>query len=140
MLVEDAMTRPVVTVDVDVTLREAVELMLDHRVGSVIVEEDGNPAGIVTETDVLTATHRTGGPLSDIPLEDAASRPLISVAPGATVRSAVDRMREERVKKLGVVDGIDLVGIITQEDVVDNHPLLIREAIHHEERRQEWEE
>ena len=140
MLVAEVMTENVVTVPVDRTLGDAVRLMLEFRIGSVIVTRDGDPSGIVTETDVLISGHESGDPFDAIPIEEAMSHPLVTVEPDATVRAAVERMREVRVKKLPVVDGLDVVGILTHEDVVDAHPLLLQEAIHHEERRAQWDE
>lgn len=139
MLVREVMTEPVVTVPVDTTLEEAVERMLEHRTGSVVVTEGDEHVGIVTATDVLLAGHESGRPFTEIDVEDAMSRPLLTVSPDATVRATVERMREAGVKKLGVADGFDLQGIVTQQDIVFAHPELIREAIHLEERRQDWE-
>lgn len=135
MLVSDAMTANVVTVPVDGPLRNAVELMLESDIGSVVVERGGDPEGIVTQSDVLRMAFDTGDPIESIPIEAAMSHPLVTVAPGATVRAAVRRMREAGVKRLAVTEGIDLVGIVTQSDIVRNHSLLLREAIHHEEIR-----
>lgn len=140
MLVAEVMTANVVTVDVDRTVADAAGRMLEFGIGSVVVSRDGDPVGILTETDVVTAGYDSGRPLGAIPIEAAMSHPLVTVAPETTVRAAVERMREAHVKKLPVVDGIDLVGILTQEDVVFAHPKLLREAIHHEERRADWEE
>ena len=140
MLVSDVMTEGVLSVDVEGTVRDATRLMLEFDVGSVVVDRQGDPTGIVTETDVLAAGYETGRPLDSISIEAAMSHPLVTVDPEATVRAAVDRMREAGVKKLPVVSGIDLVGIVTQGDVVDAHPQLLREAIHHEERRTEWDD
>lgn len=139
MLVRDVMTAPVVTVPVHRSLRDVVERMLEHGVGSVIVERTGDPTGIVTESDVHRAAYRSDDPLSAIGVETAMSHPLVTIAPDATVRAAVRRMGEADVKRLAVTDGIDLVGIVTQSDVVRNHSLLLREAIHNEERRQAYE-
>lgn len=137
MLVEDAMTESVVTVPVDASLRDVVRSMLSHDVGSVVVERDGDPTGIVTVTDVLKATYRSGAPLEATVVETAMSHPLVTVAPESTIRHAVERMREAGIKRLAVVDGIDLVGVLTQSDVVRNHAFLLREAVHNEERRQQ---
>lgn len=138
MLVSELMSTPVASIPIDRSLQEAVERMLADRIGSVVVAEDGNPVGIVTETDVLVAGYRSGAPFRDIPVAEAASRPLITIAPDATVRAAVERMREEGVKKLGVADGLDLRGILTHQDVVQSHPDLIREAIEHVEPPDGW--
>jgi CBS domain-containing protein len=139
MLVREVMTEPVVTVPVDATLEGAVYRMLEHRIGSVVVMADDGHLGIVTETDVLLAGHETGRPFAEIAVEDVMSRPLLTVPPDTTVRATVERMREAGVKKLGVADGIDLKGIVTHQDIVYAHPELIQEAIHLEERRQDWE-
>ena len=139
MLVCEAMTGDVVTVAVDGTVADAAGPMLEFDVGSVVVTRGGNPYGIVTETDVIAAAHETGRPIDAIPLESATSHPLVTIGPDATVRAAVERMREAGIKKLAVVDGIDLVGILTRGDVVDAHPSLVREAVRRGERRGEWE-
>lgn len=140
MLVSDAMTTAVVAVPVEASLADAVGQMLAEDVGSVIVHREGEPTGIVTTTDVLEATHERGEALGAIPVETAMSHPLITVEPGTTIRSAVQRMGEAGVKRLAVVDELSLVGILTQSDVVQNHSALLREAISYEERRQEMEE
>lgn len=139
MLVREVMTESVVTVPVDATLAGAVSRMLDRRTGSVVVTEGDEHVGIVTETDILVAAYEAGRRLDDITVETAMSRPLLTVSPDTTVRATVERMREEGVKKLGVADGFDLLGIVTHQDIAFAHPDLIREAIHLEERRQDWE-
>ena len=139
MFVSDVMTADVVTVPVEATLEDAVERMLEYDVGSVIAERDGDPTGIVTTSDVLEATHATGEPLASIPVESTMSHPLETVAPDATVRTAARRLQEAGIKRLAVVEGIDLAGVVTQSDVVRNHSLLLKEAVHNEERRQAFE-
>ncbi len=128
MLVEEAMTAELVTCDVDATVRDATELMLRHRVGSVVVTAGGTPGGIVTESDVLSAGYVADEPLSSIPVRTAASSPLVTVQPSATLRTATDRMRSEGVKKLVVVDGVTPMGIVTTQDVVDNYAEIRREV------------
>lgn len=139
MLVSDAMTEEVVSVRIDRSLKEAVERMLRHDIGSIIVERDGDPTGIVTGTDVLVAAYRSDDPLASIPIKAAMSHPLVTISPDVTIRTAVERMGEAGVKRLAVTDGIELVGIVTQSDVVRNHSSLLREAVRNEERRQRLE-
>lgn len=140
MLVADAMTAEVVAIPVGTSLEEAVGRMLHHDIGAVIVEREGEPTGIVTTTDVLVASYRRGEALAAIPVADVMSHPLVSIGPEATVRAAVTRMGEADVKRLAVVEDLELLGIIAQSDVVRNHSDLLREAIRHEERRQRLEE
>ena len=140
MLVADAMTTTVVSCPIEGSLEDAVGAMLTHDVGSVIVERDGDPTGIITTTDVLAATHEQGKPIAAIEIAEAMSHPLVTVEPAVTVRAAVQRMREEGVKRLAVVEELELLGILTQSDIVRNHSDLLREAISYEERRQRLED
>lgn len=133
------MVDSVVTARVSASLEQVVEKMLEARVGSVIVVEDGTPLGIITETDVLLAGYRADRCFGDIPAKPVASSPLITVEPDTTVRMAVDRMRENGIKKLPVQDDLDLVGIVTKSDIVAAQPDLVDEAIHNEERQAAWE-
>lgn len=121
MLVEEIMTEDLVTCSTAASLREGVERMLRNRVGSVIVHEEGAPAGIVTETDALHAGYVTERPFGEIPIRKVMSSPLVTTGPKKTLRSATRRMGEEEVKKLAVVSDMDLVGILTTQDIVDNY-------------------
>ena len=122
------MTTDLVTCDADATVRDATERMLRNRVGSVVVTDDGTPAGILTESDVLRAGYATDDPLSTIPVRKAASAPLVTVRPSATLRTATKRMRSEGVKKLVVVDGMSPEGIVTTQDVVETYAGTRKEA------------
>ncbi len=139
MLVKDVMSTDVVTVPASGTLREAVERLLAEDVGSVIVQsEDGNPVGIVTESDVLRALFRTGNPLADVDVADLTHRPLVTTKPTTTVPYVASRMAAKDVKKAPVMDDLDLVGIVTMTDIVRHIPGIRREATEHGESQQRW--
>lgn len=135
MLVEDVMETDLVTADIDGSLRDAVGAMLEHRVGSVIVTASGNPTGIVTETDALQAGYLTEQPFDAIALERVMSDSLSTVAPTKTLRFAIQRMAEAGVKKLPVVEDLDLVGIVTMSDVTRHYGDIVREIHDLEHRR-----
>lgn len=132
------MTTDVVTVPADASLRQAVGRMLREAIGSVVVTRDGTPAGILTETDALKAGYRFEEPLSRIPVSEAASGSLVTTTEDATIRRAVRRMLDRDVKKLPVVEGVEVVGILTMTDVVRKQEALIDEAHRLEEGRQGW--
>ena len=119
MQVKDLMTTDVVTVGLDASLREAVGKLLEKEVGSVIVlNEDEDPVGIVTESDALHAAYVTQKPLSDIPVTKLAHHPVVTIDPSSTVQMVAKRMADNNVKKVPVMDGIELLGIITLTDIV----------------------
>lgn len=128
MLVRDVMTTDLVTVDVDGTVADVVGALLDNEVGSAIVVDDGTPTGLVTESDALRAGLQTGDPLAEIPIRPLCGRPLVTTGPGKTIQTAVRRMIDEDVKKLPVLDDLDLVGIVTFTDVVFHLSDLRKEA------------
>lgn len=118
MLVEELMSTPVVTVDIEASLAHAVEQQLDAGVGSVVVLDDGNPCGIVTENDALGAALQTGRALTEIPVGKLAHGSVVTTQPETPVQTVARQMAEEDVKKVPVLDGIDLVGILTLTDIV----------------------
>ncbi|ACV48744.1 MULTISPECIES: CBS domain-containing protein [Halomicrobium] len=139
MLVEELMSTAVVTVDLDATLAEAVQRQLDAGVGSVVVLDDGAPCGIVTEHDALAATLRTGRPLDDIPVAKLAHGSVVTTTPETAVRSVARQMSDEGVKKVPVLDDLDLVGILTLTDIVWHLSDIEGERSEIEATRERWE-
>ncbi|MGM0604290.1 MAG: CBS domain-containing protein [Halobacteriota archaeon] len=139
MLVHELMSTDIVAVSTDGTLREAAEAMLKAGVGSVIVTHEDEPVGILTETDALKAGYAANRAFEEIPVHKVMSHPLRTIHPNATVRAAVDRMRTEGVKKLPVVEDLNLVGIITATDVANKHDDMIREALAVDRGREGWQ-
>ncbi len=138
MRVREVMSTEVLSSAADDSVREAVGRMLDEGTGSVVVEKDGNPAGSLTKGDVLEAGHEHDRPLSEIPVYAAASRPLITVEPSATVSAAAARMFDYGIHHLPVADGLDLVGIVTATDLLEAQDDLLVAARGTDERREEW--
>lgn len=138
MQVSELMSTAVVTVDVDATLSVAADRLLDAGVGSVIVVADGDPLGILTESDVLRAARDTGLPLADIDVREVANRLVVTTTPSTAVGTVARLMADEGVKKVPVLDGVDLVGIVTLTDIVWELPSLRGEATAIEAVREEW--
>lgn len=139
MNVEEIMTTDLVTVSIEESLQEAVTRMLDARVGSAIVENAGAPVGIVTETDVLAVGTSFDRSFDGIPVSRAMSRNLVTTGPETTLDDAIETMHDHGIKKLPVVDGDELVGIVTMTDFVYTRYELAREAQRLERRRAELE-
>jgi len=139
MHVHELTTTTVVTAPADSSLERAVERMVSERVGSVIVTRDGDPAGIVTETDAMRAGAATDRPFAEIELQEVASSPLQTVTPRTTVRAAVREMQRHDVKKLPVVEQLELVGILTLTDIVYAYSDIVSAATDAATRRRRWE-
>jgi CBS domain-containing protein len=111
------MTAGVVTASPDADVVSVARLMRDHRVGSVvIVDPGGAPVAVITDRD-LTVRVFAEGIDPETPVGEHASRPLISGEPEMELDEAAALMVQHRVRRLPVVDGDDLAGIVTLDDI-----------------------
>jgi CBS domain-containing protein len=102
----------------DQTVREAACLMDRHRVGCVVVVSGTDPVGILTDRDVALEVIRRKLDPDAVRVEDLMHAPLVVVREDASVRSALDRMRGDGLRRLPVVDAEgQLVGIVTADDL-----------------------
>ena len=123
--VKDVMVTNVVTVDVGVNVRKAVERMNKREIGCLVVLEKGNFVGILTERDVLTRVVAKARNPDKTLVGDVMSKPLIVVGPEASLEEALELMFEKRVKKLTVVKDKKLVGLITMTDIARVHTAMV---------------
>ncbi|MDD1744053.1 MAG: CBS domain-containing protein [Methanomassiliicoccales archaeon] len=124
-LVEDAMSRRVVSVVPQTSLKELMAIFEEQDFNMLPVIKDGNLVGVVTKLDLLRAfvVGRTFTKTNSLTIladevEDIMSTAVESVAPGDTIRQAVEAMVENRLRSMPVVDGENLVGIISRGDVM----------------------
>lgn len=117
MRLSEIMTAGVVTSSPDASALAAARLMRDHRVGSVVVVDPaGAPVAMVTDRDLAVRVFAAGVD-PESPVGEHASRPLICGEPGMELHEAAALMVQHRVRRLPVVDGEELAGIVTLDDV-----------------------
>jgi CBS domain-containing protein len=109
----------VYTVRPDQTVQDAVGILMQHRVGALLVEEgDGRDVGIITERDVLRECHHRSDQLRQIPVREAMSKDLIIGLPDDELGYTMGVMTKNRVRHLPIVDSGRVVGMISIGDVV----------------------
>lgn len=138
MLVREIMTTDVETLPRNSTLYRAVETMLREEASHVIVTEDGTPAGVVTRRKVLVATYRTDDPLSEIPLSSFDRGFDVTVEPTRTVLLSVGYLQRSSAECLPVVDDLDIVGVLTKDDILENVSNIKSETLEAEKRGRKW--
>src|SRR3954453_455010 len=117
MLLRDVMTAEVVTAGPDRTVREIAELMRERNVGSVVILGGaGRPAGFVTDRDLALSVIADGRDFGDH-VADHASSPVITAEPGMDLEEAGELMVRHGIRRLVVVDGGRLIGIVTLDDL-----------------------
>jgi CBS domain-containing protein len=117
MRISEVMTASVVTAPVGAAVREVAELMRERNVGSVVlVDDDGNPVGFVTDRDLAVSVLADGRDPADL-AADHASTPVVTGSPAMDVREAAELMTGHGIRRLPVVDGGRLTGIVTLDDL-----------------------
>lgn len=137
MQVADVMVKSVETVPPETTVEEAVVTMLEHRIGSILVVDQG-PIGIVTRSDVLRELLERDGSLTKMTVTEVMTEDPVTIAPGASVETALRTMEEHEIKKLPVIAGLELVGIVTMTDLARHLPDRVNELRSNIRRREDW--
>jgi CBS domain-containing protein len=121
MRIQDVMSHPAVTCPADAALDAAARLMWEFDCGIVLaVNDDGRLAGVVTDRDICLAAYMHRKPLHLIPLAKSMVKQVISVRAPDDVQSAAHLMRDNRLRRLPVIDDAGHpVGVISVDDLVD---------------------
>jgi len=115
--VQDIMARTLITVNTSTTVLQIAKMMQQGGIGAIIVKENGNPVGIVTDRDF--ATKIAANNLSfDTPAKKIMSSPLITINHNEPISAAAERMTSKKIRKLAVTENGNIVGIITSTDLV----------------------
>jgi CBS domain-containing protein len=115
--VEEVMTGRPRAVRAEAAIEEAAQIMEIEDVGSLpVVDEDGRLLGIVTDRDIAIRAVAKGRPPSTN-VGEVASSDVVTVAPGDDLDVALDSMARHRVRRLPVIQGDVLVGMLAQADV-----------------------
>ncbi|ELY48539.1 CBS domain-containing protein [Natronolimnohabitans innermongolicus] len=129
MPVDNLARSDVVTAATDTSVQELATTMQAESVGSVVISDDGEPVGIVTDRDLTLEVIASGADPNDLTAEDVMSTDLCTIDRGAGFYKATELMSEHGVRRLPVVDsGGELAGIITVDDLnellADEHQQL----------------
>ncbi len=117
-VVSDIMNE-LVTIEGSVSVKEAAEKMLEKGIGSIVVTEKGNPVGIVTKSDLLSRVIVNCRDPRECRIGDIMSSPLISINKNTPLLDAMRELRHRKVRRLLVNDGVKLVGIVSECDMIN---------------------
>ncbi len=118
MLVKDGMSEVVLTVGPGHSLREAARLMAERKIGAAVVMDPDSPTpGIVTERDILESIG-TGQDPEKERVQDHLTGELIVASPEWSLAQAAETMVENNFRHLIVIDGGELLGILSMRDIV----------------------
>jgi len=118
--VRDIMVRDVATVDGIATVREALQRMRERHIKSLVVNRrhPDDAYGIITLYDIVNRVVTQGRRLDMTNVYEVMNKPLITVSQGLAVKYAARLMSQFDVKRAVVIEGGELVGIVSMQDIV----------------------
>ena len=117
ILVEDVMTKAIISVPTETTVFQVAKMMEQGGIGAVLVNKNGHLSGIITDRDYATKIVAHNLP-SDTPVEQIMSSPLITINFDESISAAAKRMTSKKIRKLAVTDNGKIIGLITSTDLV----------------------
>lgn len=115
----DSKGRSVVTVPPSLPLENAAQLMIQHDIGSVVVVEESEILGILTERDVLRVVAKGVRKFRDVTVADLMTKDVLVGLPSDSLDYAKAVMAQNRIRHLPIIEGMWLDGILSIRDVVE---------------------
>ena len=115
--VKDIMSKDLVTISKERSALEAAKIMTDKGVSSLIVLAGDQPVGIVTERDFIKKICLKELQLSEVQIGNIMSKIRTYATPDTSIEVAVQRMINNRIRRLPIIDNDKLVGIVTVTDL-----------------------
>lgn len=123
IIVADIMTREPITISSKASLLECAKKMVGKRVGSLILVEGKELRGFISQSDILWAIiKKSKEDLGHIKAEDISPKKIATIKSDLTIKEAIQRMKKLKFNRLPVVQGKELVGMITIKDILSFNP------------------
>ena len=116
-MLQDVMTRQLVTCPSSTPVQNAARMMRDQDIGDVLIERDGELVGILTDRDIVVRGLAERSDVGDLCVGDICSGDLRTVEPDADVGEVIRMMEENALRRVPVVEGRRPVGIVTLGDL-----------------------
>ncbi len=115
--IRELMTTNPTTCETSSTITDVAKVMKDEDVGPVPVTEGGRLVGIVTDRDIVVRVVAEGRDPSSTTIREIVSSDLATVQPDTSLEEALNLMAQRQVRRLPVVEGDRLVGVVAQADI-----------------------
>jgi CBS domain-containing protein len=115
--IKEVMTSQVKACEPNTTVADAAKVMAKEDVGPVPIVEGGRLIGIVTDRDIVVRVVAEGRDPSSTTVGEIASRDLVTVSPDDELDAALKQLAQNQVRRIPVVEGDRLVGIVAQADI-----------------------
>src|SRR5512147_3230332 len=118
--VRDIMNKHVITISKEKTCLDAATLLQEKDISFLVVTEGQNPVGIISESDFVRKLVVKNMVASEVPISDIMSHKFRWVEPTTPIEDAVQKMLNNNIRRLLVLESDKLVGVITQTDLASH--------------------
>ncbi|WP_342303699.1 CBS domain-containing protein [Methanolobus sp. ZRKC5] len=124
MLVKEIMSKHVFGIDVTASVLDVARKMAEKDTGSIIVNEDGDSTGIITERDIIIKTVVRNVLPAKMTAREIMSTPIIATKPATNIIEAAEMMVRSNIRRLAVMEGDQIIGMVTDRDIIAIAPGL----------------
>lgn len=124
VIVKEAMKTNLAIVKPEITVYEAAQVMRKRKLGNVLVVENNQPVGILTDSDILKKVVAEGKNAQDVLVKNVMTTPVIVIDPYCSLEDAIKTMNKCNLRRLPVIENNKLIGIITLKDISLISPIL----------------
>ena len=114
--VRDIMEKNVITIQYNKSALDASKLLKEKEISFLVIQKDGNPIGLVTERDIVRKIAAEDKKSSELLIKDLMSKNFKWVTPEDSIEDAIQKMLNNNIRRLLVLENNRLVGVITQTD------------------------
>ena len=115
--IRDIMEKDVITIENDKAAQDAAKIIAEKDISFLVIMNDGKPEGILSESDFVRKIAAEDKKASEIKITEVMSYKFRSVAPTTTIEDAIQKMLNNNIRRLIILDNEKLVGVITQTDL-----------------------
>ena len=116
----DIMEKNVITIEKNRTAQDAAKIIAEKDISFLVVMNDDLPEGVLSESDFVRKIAAEDRKSSDVPISEIMSYKFRSVGPTTTIEDAVQKMLNNNIRRLLIIEDDKLVGVITQTDLASH--------------------
>ncbi|MDC0605377.1 CBS domain-containing protein [Nitrosopumilus sp.] len=117
--VRDIMQKKVITIELQKTVQDAAIILKEKHISFLVVVKDSKPVGVISERDIVRKIVAENVDSKSTQLEVIMSKNFKWVEPNASIESAVQKMLNNNIRRLVVLEDENLAGVITQTDLTE---------------------
>jgi CBS domain-containing protein len=117
--IRDIMEKNVVTIEYDKSAIDAAEIISEKNISFLVIMKEGLPIGVLSESDFVRKLNTTNKKSSEVQIEEIMSYKFRWVEPTTQIEDAVQKMLNNNIRRLLVLEDNKLVGVVTQTDLIE---------------------